>query len=154
MSLFTQSVFIKGIFYCRLFLWILVQYWLFKFRIVYSFILEISLAPSRKHDPLSYFSHGPPCTLYFQGIVFPKPCFLILICHFANSMSKTDFTLSVEHHTNSILKVESAQSKLVQSRFKPKFSCFLCVFKKIIFLQQLTIHSSEYHNIMSAKCTH
>ena len=30
------------------------------------------------------------CTLHFQGIVCPKPCFLILIYHHPNSMSKTD----------------------------------------------------------------
>ena len=77
--IFTKSVCIKGIFYCGLFLRILDQHWLLKFHILYSFLLKISLAPPRKKR--CYFSHGPPCTLYFQGIVCPKPCFLILIWH-------------------------------------------------------------------------
>ena len=51
-----------------------------------------------------YFSHGLPCTLYFQGIVCPKPCFLVLICHYPNSMSKTDFCkMSFIHKQSFIL---------------------------------------------------
>ena len=65
------------------------------------FILEISIVPSRKQR--CYLSHGSPCTLYFQDIVCPKPYFLILICHFLNSMSK--FSLPAEPHTNSISKL-------------------------------------------------
>ena len=80
------SVCIKRIFYWGLFLRVLVQHWLLKFYMLYSFILHF--APSSKKR--CYFSHGPPCTLYFQGIVCPKPCFLILIYHYPNSMSKTD----------------------------------------------------------------
>ena len=47
LPLFTKSVCIKSMFYCGLFLRVLVQYLLLKFHILYSFILEISLAPSR-----------------------------------------------------------------------------------------------------------
>ena len=88
LSTFTKSVCIKGIFYWGLFLRILVQHQLLKFYMLYSFILEISFAPSRKKR--CYFSHGPSCTLYFQGIVCPQSCFLMLIYHYPNSMSKTD----------------------------------------------------------------
>ena len=70
LSLFTQSACIKCIFYCGLFLPILVQHQLFKFHILYSFTLEIFLPPS-KRKPCN-FSHGLPCALYFQGIVCPE----------------------------------------------------------------------------------
>ena len=93
LQLFTQSVCIEGTFSCGLFLWILVHHQLLKFHILYSFILEIYLAPSRKQR--CYFSHGPPCTLYFQGVVCSKPGFLMLICHFTNSMSKIVFLKKV-----------------------------------------------------------
>ena len=84
--------------YKRHFLWglflrILVQHQLLKFHILYSFLLEISLALSRKKR--CYFSHGPPFTLCFQCLVCPKPCFLILICYYPNFMSKTDFFKNV-----------------------------------------------------------
>ena len=89
LPLFTQSVCIKDIFCCGLFFSILVRHQLLKCHILYSCFLKISLAPSRKQR--CYFSHdGPPCRLYFQGIVCTKPCLLILICQFVNSMSKTD----------------------------------------------------------------
>ena len=44
----------------------------------------------RQEKKRCYFSHGPPYTLYFRGIVCPKTCFLNLIYYYPNSMSKTD----------------------------------------------------------------
>ena len=37
------------------------------------------------------FRKAQPVHCTFQGIVCPKPYFFFLICHFANSMSKSDF---------------------------------------------------------------
>ena len=59
---------------------------------------------------------------YFHGIVCSEPCFLILIGHFRNSMSKTDFlecALSVVHPTNSISKVSGVLNHAY--RFITKF---------------------------------
>ena len=47
---------------------------------------------------------APPCTLYFQGIVCPKPCFLILIPYLKLILLKR--SLFVMYHTNGILKVQ------------------------------------------------